>query len=307
MLPDDCSISSEHRIEVRQSARKALYEAGAVGVFPTPVDQVLAAAKVEVVPIELDEGYLARLRRTAESAGKALLSAISKVWGVFDPKARIAFIDPATPKEKLPFLKLHEGGHAVLPWQSVFGLFQDCRKTLDPDVKAQFEREANVFASDVLFQLDQFTADARDLAFGLKAPLNLARRYGASVYATVRRYVSSSERICVVVVLNPPELAEEVGHFSQVRRAVASPAFESRFPNFPWPHVVTPNDPIGALVPYGRMSSPRTLVLKDADGERHAFVGEAFKTSHQTFVLLQAETTLGRKLIVPMGGFAAKL
>lgn len=304
MLPDDCSISAEQRDEVRLAARQALATAGALGVLPTPVDRILEAAKVSVVPIALDEGYLGRLRRKAEAAGKALLSAISKVWGVFDPKARMAFIDPETPKEKLPFLKLHEGGHAVLPWQSVFGLFEDCRKTLDPDVKAQFEREANVFASDVLFQLDQFADDARDLAFGIKAPLALAKRYGASVYATVRRYVSCSERICAVVVLNPPEAAERVGHFSQVRRAVASPAFEARFPGFRWPQVVTPDDPIGAMVPYGRMAGPRTLTLTDADGERHGFVGEAFKTPHQTFVLLLAETTLGRKLIVSMGGRA---
>ena len=187
----------------------------------------------------------------------------------------------------------------------MFGLFEDCRKTLDPDVKAQFERAANVFASDVLFPLDQFADDARDLSFGIKAPLSLAKRYGASVYATVRRYVSCSDRICAVVVLNPPEPAEHVGHFSQVRRAVASPAFEARFPNFRWPQVVTPDDPVGGLVPYGRMTGPRTLVLTDADGERHAFVGEAFKTPHQTFVLLLAETTLGRKLIVSVGGFAA--
>lgn len=305
MLPDDCSISAEQRDEVRQAAREALLKAGVVGILPTPVDRILEAAKVSVVPIVLDEGYLDRLRRTAETAGKALLSAISKVWGVFDPKARVAFIDPDTPKEKLPFLKLHEGGHAVLPWQSVFGLFEDCRKTLDQDVKAQFEREANVFASEVLFQLDQFAADARDLTFGIKAPLNLAKRYGASVYATVRRYVSCSDRICAVVVLNPPELAEGIGHRSQLRRVVSSPAFEVRFPNFPWPSVVTPDDPIGALVPYGRMTGPRTLVLTDADGERHAFVGEAFKTPHQTFILLVAETTLGRRLIVSVHGFVA--
>lgn len=304
MLEDDCSISTEQRDEVRLAARQALEDAGAFGVLPTPVDRILEASKVSVFPMVLDEGYLARLRRTAESAGKALLSAISKVWGVFDPRARMAFIDPETPKEKLPFLKLHEGGHAVLPWQSVFGLFEDCRKTLDPDVKAQFEREANVFASDVLFQLDRFTSDARDLKFGIKAPLSLARRYGASVYATIRRYVSSSDRICAVVVLNPPELAERVGHFSQLRRAVASSAFEARFPNFRWPQVVTPDDPIGALVPYGRMAGPRTLVLTDTDGERHAFIGEAFKTPHQTFILLLAELTLGRKLIVPVAGLA---
>lgn len=303
MLEDDCSISHDQRQEVRLAALKALADAGATGVFPTPVDQILDAAKIEVVPMILDEGYLARLRRKAEAAGLALMSALSKVWGVFDPHARVAFIDPETPKEKLPFLKLHEGGHAVLPWQSVFGIFEDCRKTLDPDVKAQFEREANVFASDVLFQLDTFACEARDLEFGLKAPLALSKRYGASVYATIRRYVSTSDRLCAVIVFNPPEIAEPFGFVSSLRRAVVSPTFAARFPNLVWPQSVTPDTALGSLIPFGRMSRPRPIILIDADGVRHAFIGEAFKTKYQTFVLLQAETTLGKRLIVPMRGF----
>lgn len=300
MFEDDCSLTAEQQREIHRAAKRALQDAGAFGVFPTPFDLILEAAKVQVVPMHLDEDYLAKLRRKAESAGKALLSALSKIWGVFDPKARVAFIDPDTPKEKVPFLKLHEGGHAVLPWQSIFGIFEDCRKTLDPDVKAQFEREANVFASDVLFQLDQFTSDARDLKFGIKAPLSLAKRYGASVYATVRRYVSTSDRISAVVVLNPAEFVAPYGHVSALRRAIVSPSFEARFPGLRWPETVTPADPIGALIPVGRMSFPRPFILTDTDGERHAFIGEAFRTPHQTFILLHAETTLGRRLIVPM-------
>lgn len=300
MLADDCSLTPDQAQEVRSAARRALLEGGAIGVFPTPVDQILDAARIEVVSLDIDEGYLAKLRRKAESAGKALLSAISKVWGVFDPHARVAFIDPETPKEKLPFLKLHEGGHALLPWQSAFGMFEDCRKTLDPDVKSGFEREANVFASEVLFQMDAFGEEARDLAFGLKAPLKLAKRYGASAYSTIRRYVTCSERICAVLVFNPAEYRDGVGQASALRRAVASPAFLARFPHHVWPREVTPGVGLGAVIPVGRMTSPRALVLTDTDGNRHAFVAEAFRTPYQTFVLIHAEATLGQRLIVPV-------
>lgn len=299
MLPDDSSVTREQLGEIRLAAQRALRDGCAVGCFPTPVDQIMQAAKIEIVPIPLDEGYLARLRRKAEAAGLALLSALSKVWGVFDPNARVAFIDPETPKEKLPFLKLHEGGHAVLPWQSIFGIFEDCRKTLDPDMKVQFEREANVFASEVLFQLDGFTAEARDLEFGLRAPLKLAKRYGASVYATVRRYVSTSDRVCAVLVFNPPELGAPHGLVSVLRRAVASLAFERQFPGFAWPQAVTPDDTLGELIPSGRMTFPRTLALTDANAERHEFIAEAFRTPHQTFVLLHASATLSRHIILP--------
>ena len=122
MLADDSTISQHEAAEIRAEAERLLRHAGAVGVLPTPVDEIMRAAKIQVVPIALDDGYLAQIRRKAAQAGRALLSALSKVWGVFDPKSRVAFIDPETPKEKLPFLKLHEGGHAVLPWQSIFGM-----------------------------------------------------------------------------------------------------------------------------------------------------------------------------------------
>jgi hypothetical protein len=126
-LPDDSSITCEQLGEIRSAADRALRDGGAIGCFPTPVDQIMQAANIETIAISLDEGYMARLRRKAEAAGLALLSALSKVWGVLDPKARVAFIDPETPREKLPFLKLHEGGHALLPWQTIFG----CSKTAE--------------------------------------------------------------------------------------------------------------------------------------------------------------------------------
>jgi hypothetical protein len=299
MKPDDSALCAEQRDEVREAALRALNEAGALGVFPTPVDEIMRAAKVEIVPISIDEGYLARLRRKAERAGRALLSALTKVWGVFDANARVAFIDPDTPKEKLPFLKLHEGGHAILPWQSIFGIFEDCRKTLDPDIKAQFEREANVFASDVLFQLDQFRADSGDLEFGINAPLKLAKRYGASIYSTARRYVSTSDRVCAVIILNPPELHPGIGVLSMLRRVVVSPSFEAHFRGFAWPEWVLPRDPLGKMIPYNRMTRAKTLSMRDGNGEMQEFVAEAFRTSHQTLILLHATMTLKRTIILP--------
>ncbi|MET4241531.1 hypothetical protein [Bradyrhizobium sp. RT10b] len=297
-LPDDSSVASDQLAEIRAAADRLLREGGALGCFPTPVDQIMHAAKVEIVPLQLDDGYLDRLRQKAEAAGTALLSALSKVWGIFDPKARVAFIDPETPKNKLPFLKLHEGGHAVLPWQSIFGIFEDCRKTLDPDVKAQFEREANVFASEVLFQRNTFTVEARDLAVGLKAPLILARRYGASVYATVRRYVSTSDRACAVLVYDPP-IVGPTGAVSMLRRAVTSSAFDLQFGAYRWPGAVTPADQFGSMVPVRRMTNPRSLALTDANGDRRRFIAEAFRTPHQTFVLLHADPRPIRGVVLP--------
>jgi hypothetical protein len=299
MLPDDCSVSAEQLIAIRAAADRALRDGGALGVFPTPVDEIMRAAKIEIVPMVIDEGYLARLRQTAEKAGRALMSAMSKVLGVFDPRSRIAFIDPETPDAKLPFLKLHEGGHAVLPWQGIFGLFEDCRMTLDPFVKAQFEREANVFASEVLFQMDIFSREAADLDFGMKAPLQLAKRYGASVYATTRRYVTASSRICAVLIFNPPVPGLAGTSIHVLRRVVASPSFLLKFSTIEWPAQIASDDRLAWLIPANRMIRPRTIRLNDVDGDAQEFIAESFKTKHQTLVLIHAASTLKRPIYLP--------
>jgi Zn-dependent peptidase ImmA (M78 family) len=299
VLADDSSLPAEERVEVARQARLALMNADAFGIFPTPVDAIMAAAKIEVIPLVIDEGYLTWLRRKAETAGRVFLSAITKLWGVLDPQARIAYIDPETPKEKLPFLKLHEGGHALLPWQSAFGHAEDCRKTLSPDIKDEFERQANVFASDALFQIDGLTRDAQDLAFGIAAVLELSRRYGASIYSTARRYVSTHERACAVMIFNALELDMERGVIATMRRVATSASFDTRFGAFAWPDWISSKEALGRLIPSNRMSRPRDFAMVDRNGMRFQFIGEAFKTSRHILILIHCSDAPTRTLVVP--------
>jgi hypothetical protein len=63
---------------------------------------------------------------------------------------------------------LHEAGHGTLPHQSkVYALIHDCEKTLDAEITDLFEREANVFASEALFQGEIFAKEAQQLHFGI--------------------------------------------------------------------------------------------------------------------------------------------
>ncbi|WBO22721.1 hypothetical protein [Sphingomonas abietis] len=299
MVADDSSLPIEDLEEIARIARRALNDADAIGVFPTPVDRIMEAAKIQVVPLAIDEGYLARLRRQAEAAGKALLSAISKVWGVLDPKARVAFIDPETPKAKLPFLKLHEGGHALLPWQSLFGHVEDCRKTLSPEIKDEFEQQANVFASDVLFQMGSLRRDAGDLSFGIPAILSLAKRYGASIYATARRYAQNSDRTCAVIFLDPPAIHAELGGVAMVRRVATSSSFDARFSHLVWPSWISTREGLGRLIPLAKMTRPRDFSMADANSDRFEFVGEAFRTTHHIMILISCLETTVPKIFVP--------
>jgi hypothetical protein len=301
MRPDDCSLPREASFDIQRLARQALIQADGMGRLPTPVDDIVAASNVVVVVgDELDPGFLSKLRGRL---GPPLKRALSKVLGVLDAVGMTAFIDPKVHRSKQPFLKLHETAHAALPWQrELYVGMEDCEKTIGPDIAEQFEREANVFASEVLFQLDSFTTEAAQCDFGLRVPLKLAHRYGTSVYAAVRRYVSTHRLACAVLVLDPPTSLDCLGFSAPVRRVVSSASFQDLFGHVQWPDRVTPEHPLGRSMPIGgrKMSPPACYTLTDLDGAQREIVVEGFTQGYQVFLLLHAVATLpGKTVIAP--------
>jgi Zn-dependent peptidase ImmA (M78 family) len=297
--PDDSSLSHHEYNRVRQEAERMLMEADALGRLPTPVTDIMAAAKITVDPENvLDASFLERMHLKASSV---LKRALSKVRGLFDAHERLVFIDQSVHKSKQTFLKLHETGHAVLPWQrNIYAVVEDCDETLSPDIADLFDREANVFATEVLFQLDGFINEAANHPFEIKTPLKLCSRYGSSVYAALRQYVSKNNRACMVLVLNPPELIEGDGFRASLRRVVASRPFLEIFGELPWPPHFTPDDDIGAIIPAEgkKMSWPREIVLVDRNGDRQECLAEAFRHSYNIFILIHVVQTLNRTIII---------
>lgn len=283
---DDTSLRDEQVRAVREHARKVLERADALGCLPTPIDQILDSENLFVAPDNIfDDGFILKM---VKKAGGLLKSALSKVMGVFDAIDRTIFINTALPKPKIPFLKLHEAGHAVMPWQAqMYKIVQDCDQTLDPDISEQFDSEANRFATEVLFQLDKFDEMARDYDFGISVPLKLGKKFGSSAYSAVRRYVKGAQRPCMVVVLNPP-VPSEAGFTAEVRRYERSPQFIELFGNTEFGPEITPDSLIGELVPLGKrkMSRARPLDLTDVNGDGRMCVAEAFATPYQVFILI---------------------
>lgn len=301
MKADDSIVSSDQIPQIRSHAMEALEKANALGRFPTPVGDVMESAKLIVAQQgELTESFLDKLLSRAVRFGKTLKTALTKVLGVLDVGARIVYIGKGVHLIKQVFLKLHEAGHALLPWQrDIYYAIQDCEKTLSPEISDAFDREANLFASEVLFQLDTFRDEAADYRFGVNVPLKLCKKYGASVYSTVRRYVSSHNRSCVVLILNPPELAEGDGFVCSLRRVVQSKSFEFFFGRVQWPERFTPDDDVGKMIPLGgrRMSWPAPIRLTDRNGVEHECIGEGFKHKYQVFILIHEVDTLTRMLV----------
>jgi hypothetical protein len=300
--PDDCSLTPGQLAIIRREAERALREAGALGVFPTPVDRIMTVANVEEVPEDLlSPGLLAKIRATAEHAGGLLKRALSKVMGLFHASAGLVYLDQSLIEVKKRFVRLHESAHGFLPWQRpLYAVVEDCDKSLDPDAADLFDREANVFASEVLFQLDAFRDMAEGRPFEVWTPVRLAKSFNASIYASMRQYVSKNHRACAVVVLDMPEIVEGDGFRANLRRPVQSISFTETFGDNLWKAYYTPADDIGRLIPQGKMKSSgkRNLVLVDRNGVRHECIAESFTQRHQVFVLIHSVRTLTAKFVL---------
>jgi hypothetical protein len=308
MKMDDSDIPADTLLAVRKQAFQALINAGALGIFPTPVDEILSAANVTLAPDEdFGDGLLDMFKKKFGQMTDAVKRALSKVVGLLDVPAKIIFIERSLHQAKRTFLKLHETGHAFMPWQmKAYSLIEDCEQTLHPDVSDQFDREANIFAKEVLFQCGAFTKEAADSRLRLSTPIDLSKKYGASIYASVREYVRSHHRACTVLVLEMPQMCFPLGFTADLRRAEASAEFTRLFGQVQWPLSFSPNDSIGSLVPVGgrRASKPRTITLVDANGCEHECLAESFTNTYQVFVLICPTKALTKtSILIPARGY----
>ena len=292
--PDDHTVTAAELAAIRDRADTLLREACAYGRFPTPVDDIVAAAKLQMErDASLDVNYLTKMYRTV--SGK-IKRAIEKVRGLLHFGDRMIYLDRSVKEAKQRFVSLHETGHACLPWQrDLYALMEDGDAELDAETDQGFEREANVFASEVLFQLEGFQEDARSCAFSINAPIGLAKRYGASTYAAIRRYVSKSQYVCAVLVLEPPVREIGRGYTYRLRRAVCSPRFETHYGRVQWADVFyTSSDGLASKLPshFHRKFTKRCRIPSPVPGDDERFYLEAFDNTYQTFALVFPEHEL---------------
>lgn len=302
--PDDSSLTASELKTVEKHAKLALDKASGWGTFPTPVDDVLAAARLRVAPrsaFDMRRLYEYAKQASADAIQK-VKGALSKVLGLYDATDSIIHIDDQVGESKQKFLKLHETGHHELPThRKVFTFFEDCEKTLAPEIADQFEREANNFARYVLFQGSTFKDMAADEVMGVKSPIKLAKKFGASNYAAFREFVRTHHRPCVVYALEPIEHVVGKGVTATVRRVETSPSFKAQFGS-PDDTVISGDHPLVQLLPIGRkMTRPTNLIYRDKNGEQHECLGEAFNTTHNVFLLIYPVKSLASSgLIAPI-------
>lgn len=299
--PDDSSLSPEDMRVVEDRARRLLDRAAAWDRFPVPIDDILAAANVRLAPTSLFDAaaILEYLQGKAVETGTRIKSAIAKVFGIYDAAENLIHIDNDVGRSKRTFLTLHETAHHDLPiHRRLFRFFQDCEKTLAPEIADQFEREANNFARFALFKGDTYAKHAADHKFDIKTPITLAKKFGASNYASAREFARTHHRACVVYILEPIEFIQGHGAQATVRRIEPSAAFITLFgrPNctqITLSHFLAPVLPIGR-----KMTRPTSLSLCDLNGVSHECVAEAFDTTHNVIILLYPIQALGKSTII---------
>jgi hypothetical protein len=305
--PDDSSLEPGDLRALEERARQLLDRASAWDRFPVPIDDILAAANVRLAPTSLFDpaAILGYLHGKAADAGNRIKSAITKVLGIYDPAECLIHIDETSVKSKPKkiFLTLHETAHHDLPvHRRMFRFFQDCEQTLAPEVADQFEREANNFARYAMFKGDTYRSYAADSAFEIKTTIKLAKKFGASNYASAREFARTNHRACVVYILEPIEFVNDHGARAAVRRIEPSPPFLTQFGR-PIDTCITLDHALGPVLPIGRkMTSPRTLSLTDRNGVAHECVAEAFDTTYNVIILLYPISALGKPTIIVPGG-----
>ena len=293
--PDDSTLDPEDLRAVEKQAHRLLDRADAWGRYPVPIGDILSAASVRVAPTSAFDpaAIVSYLKGKAADTGARIKSALSKVLGLYDAAEALIHIDDTVVEARQTFLKLHETGHHDMPThRKMFRIFQDCKKTLSPDVANYFEREANNFARFLLFKGPTFAEHAADCPFEIKTPITLARTFGASVYAAAREFARTNPRACVIFILDPLENSNGSGFLAPVRRIEPSPAYVARF-GHPAVKAVTPDHLLWPVIPIRRrMTRAVPLTISDLNGQRHECLAEAFDTTYNILILLYPVTAL---------------
>jgi len=263
---------------VRTQADRLLREAAAYGRFPTPVKDIVAAAKLKIRPME-------DLVPPEHENPEMIKRALSKLQGFLDRRDRTIYLCKSLHTLRRKSLSLHEVAHDYLPDQRLlFEILEESEQELDDGTRDLFERSANCFASDVHFQLDCFNQAARDVEFGIAEPVKkLTKMYGAGNYSTLRRYIDACGKPAALLVCDiDPTDREKL----TVRRFVSSADFKKKVGNVNWPDVFAGDSWFVANRPRNVFALPNVHIIQNTKHAKVPCYVEGFDSTRQVFFLI---------------------
>ena len=222
---------NNERKDIEKIAFDILKQSKSLGVFPTPVDEIV---KYSELYVEREKNILDVPKDYINRSSEALKRALRKVHGVLDRRKKIIYLDLTQLPVKQKFVQLHEVGHEVLPWQKkLYEYVEEDEDSISHDVNDEFEFEANYYASATLFQLDRFEEECSKLPLEIQSGLVLSKKFGASGHATLRRYVQKSPKRCSLLILQKQDSTIVTG--CKIRNYFQSPSFTKEFGVISWP------------------------------------------------------------------------
>jgi hypothetical protein len=282
--------------DIDKIARNVLVGSKAWGKLPTPVDQIVSYTELQIANgvdlSKVDPGFFTTKLHTLQRA-------VSKVLGAIQLREKTIYLDLSQKPARQNFIKLHETGHGVLPWQRDTYVWLDDELSLDPETDVLFESQASWFASSTLFQLERFEDEAAKLPLSIKAPLALAKGFGGSRHACLRRYVEKSPKRCALLVLHPPQKNGSYG--AAVRNYFQSPSFTAEFGVIKWPETCGWDFQFVKETKFGaKLHEKGQIALATVGGEFVTFTYHYFNSTYNVFVLILplGEKTRSRTVIV---------
>lgn len=289
--------------DIGRRTEKLLRAADADGRLPTPVEDIVAAAKLE----EAAESWLSEssLVGVPEYLAKKMRKLRGKAHAALDRRTREIHISPDIEHDgQRRFKTLHEVTHDILPWQEDIA-YADDGMTLSWSTRMKFEQEANQGGAELLFQRDLFDAMAADYEVGFPAIVELSERFGSSIHASFRRFVETHRHSMAGLVLDrSPCQADPVGH--RRREGVNSAAWGGRFdrPRV-WPKVLCgqPYSFVEDIKLMDTLSPPcATMTYPDLNNAPTELRVELFTNTYKVFVLIwvpRRERLKRKRVIVP--------
>lgn len=269
------------KTDIEKISFEVLKNSKSLDVFPTPVDRIVEYTEL-IVRKDLD---VSKIRPSfIDKANSVLKRALSKVRGLFDRKQKTIYLDLSQGFNRKNFVKLHETAHGILPWQKkINDILGDDEHTLSTETNEEFEAEANYFASITLFQHDRFIAELGKLNLSIDAAIQLAKHFGASIHASLRRYVDCSKNRCALLILEKP--VKNSKSYCSIRNFFASKTFSDVFGDIIFPATVDYSWEFVQHYCHNRKYIKGGIINLDTKNGKVKFNYQFFNNGHNAFIL----------------------
>jgi HTH-type transcriptional regulator, competence development regulator len=297
-LPSDLPLDEVTREEIRRHALALLREADALGVRPTPLEQIVEAAKlVESGELTLD---VRDRKKLTERFGHWVDQAWSRLQGTFDFRSDAIWVKPDLHPMKQRFVLSHEIGHAILPAHKETFAYVDDYSTLPPFARDLYEREANQAAVEILFQAGQLTDEIDSSPITLPRICDQSVSFGGSIVASARYAAETSRRIFAIAI------AHYGDHRLGPTHIYCSKSFEA---NFGWQSGNQAPPELRAALKSARLETDEMWVINDRRREPRVANVEKMSTGFAAVVLVvpESKTRSAIRRVVPVTKAAAGL